>query len=1016
MQINWRDPNQWTVNTNAEWDEKKQALKFTGYHNSWLKKPIIIDPNKHYQISVSIYCEEAGSSNLYLGGNVCNKQRQRVTSNYLYTLCCSQPYQQFLNKWTTFNAVHYGTQPIVSGTRYNFETTGWVGDTTDQSVTDKMTYFYYFGGLFNYSSQTQGIMYIKDIKIVILDEDDSNCTFSNEGVYIEKETNNLYTNPIINIYNNFGVPASITKLNESYNKQPIYRLQMTVDDQHQNRLNHFRNVLWDHGIMISPKSTFLANTKYCNSIFWRPVNKKDIYVGGLASNINNWYDGGTTKNADGWFRTTQYRDGGVTTDKSDYTFWSFKCPSLELNETVYIDFCCPQLESGSIYQNQYTSTNRGNGTLQLPAELFPQQNGTIICNAKLNQDSEAKIFDNATNTNGNNIKLTPNGTVCFNQGGIESSTSVSNINQFHNYAYVIRTENGTTTVSLFIDGIKKATINNQIYQNRSFFSLGKEVNGSCLSSITIKDFSIYERQLFDSEIAKLAKNSQTITKAGNIIGVVQEKENLLQPPYTVDLWNNENNGDAITYYTQINCIVRKEERSSAFNKYCYLIYRPSNLIYQGNRSIVCSMNAGTNIVSLQSGTTQDLNVGDQILGYGGDRLITEITDTTSFKVSSNFTATYNNVTVTVRSTTMYGGLVVKPPEESKQIGKTYRLSFKAKGQSSNILRSYFEFSVGWGSYGMGLQSHTVFNEQYPPQDFISKEWKHFQCFYTVETNRFMNGTIYLSTTQGSKIAQIKSGYYANMQIGEVLKDNPNLQSDTAVAAIPNYQTTIELSKEAIQTGTEVLTRTTKYYDTYRQFKIGFNYSSTGQLGTKLFIDDIKIEEVTNSKKYFSIQSNITTTKFRESINKIYALGSSAKITSVEFDPNIPREFSLNRVQTTPASGRGLTLITFNKNCDILSNQCFDIYSLGTNIDDFILQMQQINNQTYWCLMSYDACRTNEQLINYMKEIKANKFSEHDWNTEPQTPYVQVGKGQNCLKEELVKNNKFVWYATITYYF
>jgi hypothetical protein len=51
---------------------------------------------------------------------------------------------------------------------------------------------------------------------------------------------------------------------------------------------------------------------------------------------------------------------------------------------------------------------------------------------------------------------------------------------------------------------------------------------------------------------------------------------------------------------------------------------------------------------------------------------------------------------------MWGGLVVKPPEESKQIGKTYRLSFKAKGQSSNILESYFSFSTGWGSYGMGL--------------------------------------------------------------------------------------------------------------------------------------------------------------------------------------------------------------------------------------------------------------------------------------------------------------------------
>lgn len=1016
MQINWRDPNQWTVNTNAEWDEKKQALKFTGYHNSWLKKPIIIDPNKHYQISASVFYEQAGSGNLYIGGNVCNKQGQRVTSNFLYTLCCAEPYQQFLNKWTTFNTVHYGTQPIVARTRYNFETTGWTGDTSNQDITDKMTYFYYFGGLFNYSSTSQGIMYIKDIKIIILDEDNSNCTFNSDGAYIESSTINLYSGQNMGIYNNYGVPANLIKLNEFYNEQPIYRLQMTVDDQHQSYLENFRTVFQNHGVFVYLRLQFLANTKYCNSIFWRPVNKKDISINGVASNIQGWIGGGTTKNADGWFRTIQYRDGTVTTDKEDYTFWSFKCPSLELNETVYIDFCCCQLEKDKIYQNQYASTNRGNGTLQLPAELFPQQNGTIICNAKLNHDTDAKIFDNANDMDGNNIKLMSNNTVSFNQNGTVKVVNVDNIKQFHNYTYVIKTENGVSSVDLYIDGVLKDTINQPVYQNKTVFSLGKDVSGSFLGSITIKDFSIYDRQLTNSEISKLSKNFQTIQKTGNVVGKIKETENLLQPPYTNDFWNTNNFYSVFDRYEQLNCFVTKEPKSSGFNKYCCSIYRVPNLIYQSNRTIICNTAAGSNTIVLQSGTTQNINIGDCI-SLSGYPLITEILDSTTFKINTNATTTQNNVSITVSSNTMYGGMRIVLPESTKEVGKTYRLSFKAKGQSSNILESYFDFLVGWGGYGMGLQSRYVFDKQYPPQDFISKEWKHFQCFYTVETNRFMNGTIYLSTTQGSKIAQIKSGYYANMQIGEVLKDNPNLQSDTAVAAIPNYQTTIELSKEAIQTGTEVLTRTTTYYDTYRQFKIGFSYSNTGQLGTKLFIDDIKIEEVSVSKKYFSISKKVITPKLRESINKVYALGSSSQVTGVQFDPCIAREFAINGVSTVPASGRGLTLIKFEKNGNILFNQCFDIYNNTTeNIDSFISQMQQITNSSYWCLMSYDACHTNEQLINYMKEIKANKFSEHDWNTEPQTPYVQVGKGQNCLKEELVNNNTYVWYATITYYF
>jgi len=56
-----------------------------------------------------------------------------------------------------------------------------------------MTYYYYFGGLFNYSSTSQGIMYIKDIKIIILDEDNSDCTFNSDGAHIESSTINLYS-------------------------------------------------------------------------------------------------------------------------------------------------------------------------------------------------------------------------------------------------------------------------------------------------------------------------------------------------------------------------------------------------------------------------------------------------------------------------------------------------------------------------------------------------------------------------------------------------------------------------------------------------------------------------------------------------------------------------------------------------------------------------------------------------------------------------------------------------------
>jgi hypothetical protein len=96
---------------------------------------------------------------------------------------------------------------------------------------------------------------------------------------------------------------------------------------------------------------------------------------------------------------------------------------------------------------------------------------------------------------------------------------------------------------------------------------------------------------------------------------------------------------------------------------------------------------------------------------------------------------------------MYGGMKIVLPESTKGIGKTYRLSFKAKGQTTNKLGTcYISYVIGWDDYGMGLPTHPTTNYKYIPENFLSKEWEYFEGYYTVSSNRFMNGTIYLSTT------------------------------------------------------------------------------------------------------------------------------------------------------------------------------------------------------------------------------------------------------------------------------
>lgn len=169
-------------------------------------------------------------------------------------------------------------------------------------------------------------------------------------------TVNLWSG-VLRIYNNYGVPATLVTTGEKYQGYTVYRLGMTVTDAYSSALTSFRTGLSSHGVC-GGSMTFKANTKYTASIIWKPINKFDVIVGGIASNIGGWTSQPTEDLKNGWFRYTQTRNGMVTTDKSDNVYHSFISPSLQLNETVYIDFCCPQIEEKG-YSTPYTPTSRG---------------------------------------------------------------------------------------------------------------------------------------------------------------------------------------------------------------------------------------------------------------------------------------------------------------------------------------------------------------------------------------------------------------------------------------------------------------------------------------------------------------------------------------------------------------------------------------------------------------------------------------------------------------------------------
>ena len=89
MALDWRDPSSWSDGSIMVWDETYQAIKITGYVNSWLKTPIVVDTTKTYHVSMEIMEEVSGANGLYLGGRDYNAAYESVSLNNDYSLAAN---------------------------------------------------------------------------------------------------------------------------------------------------------------------------------------------------------------------------------------------------------------------------------------------------------------------------------------------------------------------------------------------------------------------------------------------------------------------------------------------------------------------------------------------------------------------------------------------------------------------------------------------------------------------------------------------------------------------------------------------------------------------------------------------------------------------------------------------------------------------------------------------------------------------------------------------------------------
>jgi hypothetical protein len=235
---------------------------------------------------------------------------------------------------------------------------------------------------------SQGISLRQDNTIGKLEWQDLNCyvlpsttnqpLWQSDGLGIDENNTNLWTDQNPACYNNFGVPVTNNLIDEYYLGQQIRRMTYQCTSS---SLGSFRGSYANQGYY-GNGMTYTGGNTYFASIYWRP-SKEDVDVGGTASNIPGWSDVYTEKLAGGWRRSVcKWYDASNRTDNK---FWSFRCPSVDVGETITIDWACPQIEQ-KVFTSTYTVAPGRTGYSYINIDELNLNNFTISFKFKPNAE------------------------------------------------------------------------------------------------------------------------------------------------------------------------------------------------------------------------------------------------------------------------------------------------------------------------------------------------------------------------------------------------------------------------------------------------------------------------------------------------------------------------------------------------------------------------------------------------------------------------------------------------------
>jgi hypothetical protein len=550
MALDWRDPKSWQFingsEANMSWDASKQAIKVVGSNYAWLKTPLTVDVNKHYLITAEIYQETASATNvLYFGGHGLTQTGVKYTTNYDYSI--SSNYNVPEGSWKTIGANRYGitNDGGIGGNGAGDITIGPIGWTGPNGL----CYKYYLGGLFNYSGSATDVIYIRNIKIEIIDNDNYMCKIDNDGIFVEENTVNLYPGPsdagryLTRAYDGvnygFGSATNIqTQIDNPINPCPVNGHVQRISRILPN-ISNLTYVEWT-SIIARSGATFLPNEERILSFYYFGTYGTSIqmYLGGGIGNIQLSStiatSGNNSKSISIPVDINMWNKISIRLKNVDITNSTFAWGWMVLHNNMEISapgahecwkFCGVQVEQKP-YATSYVVGSRSVSELNLPVNLS-NADFTIVGQMFRQRPIDSTIVSNACDLylSGNNI--------CslryYLLGGTPSPwIDADSWGQPHNYIsksfnynkwswfYIQRVGNTKLTFSLLNDDGNTWTTWQVIPTSAQYFTSLILKTGT---NSKFKNISFYNTVLSLVNIDKMRDNKSPISKVGSITGM-----------------------------------------------------------------------------------------------------------------------------------------------------------------------------------------------------------------------------------------------------------------------------------------------------------------------------------------------------------------------------------------------------------------------------------------------------------------------------------------------------------------